>query len=640
MIAELLETTKSDMALARQAAWVWPRWACTARIAGAYFDPTDDDAAIDARLDALLAQQVSVVLADSPWGQRYEVWVEDDKFHTVRALVAKVVRKAHERGLKIVLYQTGLELLSDGERNPGLEHPDWAQRSLDGRPILFNDVTTEQQHWVRKGIWDFWLSPCDSGLPGSFRQLSLSRVYDMAETGIDGLWVDEVYLQSSVGGHHELWPSSDACSADAFLAATGLQMPTAENWDDPVFRRWVIWRHSQINDFLLAVKEAARTANPDIVFFNENSDLDTGRSTYVANDPTSYQMYPDMSTGHEVEIVGFRMDEGQTGMRTANLDQWLSFRTMIAFARAADRGKPSWILTYGYEAADSARLAGMVLAEGACFYETKGPPMAGSVGASFRTELFRWIAEHEATLFGGESCAQVGLLYSPRTRDLVDNLSGQPYDVADSIHFAAYRTAANLLYRAHVPFDVVIDTDIVAFGRYQVLVAPEVQAMSDCTAAALHEFTGRLITIGATGRYDEWLTERSTPALAGATRKHFARASAWLVTAANTGLVRTDAPPSLQFGLHRRADGSDGYTLVLVNTGKRAAGAFGIHLQLMPSERITACRLSAFGGQSTDLPFRLTASGRAVHLDVRDGLNTVACLTLTTETCRSEAGKV
>ena len=68
MIAELLETTKGDMALTRQSAWVWPWWACTARIAGAYFDPTEDNAAIDARLDALLAQHVSVVLADSPWG--------------------------------------------------------------------------------------------------------------------------------------------------------------------------------------------------------------------------------------------------------------------------------------------------------------------------------------------------------------------------------------------------------------------------------------------------------------------------------------------------------------------------------------------------------------------------------------------
>ena len=96
--------------------------------------------------------------------------------------------------------------------------------------------------------------------------------------------------------------------------------------------------------------------------------------------------------------------------------------------------------------------------------------------------------------------------------------------------------------------------------------------------------------VGSSGRYDEWLTERHTPALAGATRRHFARVSARLVPAADTRLLRTDAPPSLQLGLHRRADG---YTLVLVNTDTRAAGPFSIHLQLMPYERITTCRLSA-----------------------------------------------
>ena len=37
-------------------AWTWPDWARVARIAGAYFDPADTDAAIDAQLAGLAAQ--------------------------------------------------------------------------------------------------------------------------------------------------------------------------------------------------------------------------------------------------------------------------------------------------------------------------------------------------------------------------------------------------------------------------------------------------------------------------------------------------------------------------------------------------------------------------------------------------------
>ena len=55
----------------------------------------------------------------------------------------------------------------------------------------------------------------------------------MASTGIDGLWVDTVYLQHSIGEHEDLWPSTDACSATAFQSATGLSVPTQEDWGGP-----------------------------------------------------------------------------------------------------------------------------------------------------------------------------------------------------------------------------------------------------------------------------------------------------------------------------------------------------------------------------------------------------------------------
>jgi len=236
--------------------FTWPDWARTARIAGAYFDPADSDADIDTRLDALAAQHVSVVVADSPWGQSYSAWVDDSEFVAVKAVVARMVQKAHARGLKVVMYQTGLELVSNPERNPGLEHPDWPQHSLDGQPALFNDIDSTQAHWLETGEWDMWISPCTN-----FRELAIARVSDMVATGIDGLWVDQTYLPSDVGSHESLWPSSDPCSATAFQAATGLSAPSAEDWDNPVWRHWVLWRHAQMADWLLALKEAARTIN-------------------------------------------------------------------------------------------------------------------------------------------------------------------------------------------------------------------------------------------------------------------------------------------------------------------------------------------------------------------------------------------
>ncbi|MEZ4862052.1 MAG: choice-of-anchor Q domain-containing protein [Caldilineaceae bacterium] len=603
------------------APFTWPTWARTARIAGAYFAPDESDAAIDARLDELAAQQVSVVLADSPWGEKYAVWADDDQFVPVKNLIAKVVEKAHARGLKVVMYQTGLELLSDPERNPGLEYPEWAQKGLNGTPLLYNDISNEDEHWLNKGIWDFWVSPC------AFQTHSLARVQDVVATGIDGLWVDQVYLQSSIGTHDDLWPSSDACSAAAFTHDTKLEMPVEENWDDSIFQRWIVWRHKQIADFLLAEKAAARAVNPNLVFFNENSSVDAGRPTYVANDPASYLTYSDMSTGHEVETIADRMDEGETGMKSATLDQWLALRTMIAFARGVDVGKPSWILTYGYEPRDSAQLAGFTLAEGANFYETKGPQMADTAGVAYRTQLFQWIADHERALYQGTSAAEVGLLYSPRTRDLVDTVSGEPYDVQDSVHFAAYRTTANLLYRAHIPFDIVIDTNTTAFSHYHVLIAPEIQALANTTLTALEEFTGTLLTTGETGLYNEWLQDRPAEEMAALHPVHFAAPDENLVDVANTHLLTTTAPASIQIGLRQQVDG---YALVIVNTMTTTTPAFTIELRVASQPQISATHLSTLDGVEVAVPFSLADDQQTLHLRIPAGIETVALLTVTT----------
>ena len=560
-----------------QAEFVWPSWAHTARLAGAYFAPTESPAVIDARLAQLAAEHVSVVVADSLLGEEYAAWVDDDRFASAQALIARVVALAHDHNLKLVLYHTALEFISERVRNPGMEHPEWVQRGLDGRPILYNDVSNADEHWLDTGIWDFWAHPCGrDGDPHGFRALAFARIRALVATGIDGLWIDQAYLSSSVGTHHELWPSADPCSAAAFKEATGLTIPARADWDDPVFRRWVVWRHAQLADYLLSIVYEARAVNPHIVIFNENSCADTARATYVGADPAALTCAHDIATAHELETIADRMDHGETGMHSATLAQWLAFRTMVAFARAVGRDKPTWILTYGCTPRDAAQLAGLTLAEGANFYENKGPQMAASVGNTFRTELFAWIAYHEESLYGSAPAAEVGLLYSPRNRDLLDMLAGQPYAVQGAHHFAAYRGAARALYRAHIPFDVVLDTDTARMACYRVLIAPEIALMSDATAAALHAFDGKLITVGTNGSCDEWLRRRDMPALHGRAQLHVKAPSAVLARLADTHLLATTAPAGLQIGL-RLAPG--GWQLVLVNTAPLPLPAFTITLR-------------------------------------------------------------
>jgi len=82
----LLATGSSDAVwtFPQGGSFVWPDWARQARIAGAFFEPSDSDEDIEGALDDLASQGVSVVLADSPWGSSYAASVDDAEFLAVR----------------------------------------------------------------------------------------------------------------------------------------------------------------------------------------------------------------------------------------------------------------------------------------------------------------------------------------------------------------------------------------------------------------------------------------------------------------------------------------------------------------------------------------------------------------------------
>ena len=82
----------------------------------------------------------------------------------------------------------------------------------------------------------------------------LDRIKRIAATGLDGIWLD-VPLFSELGA---AWPDAGPAAAAKFLADTGLQVPRAVDWDDPVWRRWIAWRYQR--DHELPAARARRRA--------------------------------------------------------------------------------------------------------------------------------------------------------------------------------------------------------------------------------------------------------------------------------------------------------------------------------------------------------------------------------------------
>jgi len=509
----------------------WPDWAFEARLAGASFEPDMTDAEIEAKLQQLADESVSVVVTDAPTGWSYTAWVDDAEFHQVLTLMRdRVFPRAHAKGLRVVWYLTGLELICEGcvqtGHDPAAEHPDWVQIDRFGNPVQFYGV--QGAFWLNPNDIDVWLSP-----ESPYRDFYIARIRDIATAGVDGLWMDVAYLLNNIGQFDDLWPSYDPYSRAAFQAAYGHAAIPTKNWNDLAWRHFVRWRIESVTRFVEDVAAAAHAVNPRLLFFTENWGIDSNFVTQYAQDPLEFIPNPYVATAHELEPV----DQESTGMANATLKQWRDYALMVKFAVAANKDKPGWVLTYAGGIDDSLREAGVHLAEGANFYEAKGPEMV-DVSTGSRPIVFPWLAANAPLVYHSTSMAEVALWYSPRTRDFVDgeNAGDDKYDYVDTTYIQEYRARAQDLLKAQIPFDIVTGQwSLEELTRYTWLVLPHAACLSDAEASLLRNYVaagGKLAVTGDTGTRDEWCRPRATNALAGVPTYPF--------TAVTSDVVATD----------------------------------------------------------------------------------------------------
>ncbi|NOZ93721.1 MAG: hypothetical protein GXP47_03135 [Acidobacteria bacterium] len=494
--------------------FTWPRWSKTARLAGMAFEPGMSDAEIAVKLDRAAADGVSVLVVDGPTGWSYTAWTREEEFQRTLALFRdRVVPRAHARGLRVVWYLTSLELICGRcvgtGLDPSAEHPDWLQVDRFGNPVQFSGV--QDVFWLEPDDLDAWLTP-----ESSYGGFYVDRIRELAGAGMDGLWVDVAYYLNGLGPFEDLWPSTDSATASAFTTQTGHPAVPAKRWADPVWREWIRWRERSIAGFVRHVAAAAHAVAPGLLVFTENWGIDSNFVTQYAQDPLDFLADPGVATAHELEPV----DQDNRGMLDATLEQWRSYALMVRFAAASDSGRPAWILSYAGGVDDSLREAAVHLAEGACFYEARGPEMLDDTTGS-RPLVFPWLAKHMGRAADSSLLADVALWYSPRSRDFVDQESsgGDKFDTGGTTYLATYRHAGQTLIEAGVPFDIVTGrstSEMLAHFRW--LVLPGAACLSNAEVSLIRRFVaggGRLAGSGQVGTLDHWGEPRATVALEG-----------------------------------------------------------------------------------------------------------------------------
>jgi hypothetical protein len=417
---------------------------------------------------------------------RYESFLDPDvKLADIRALASE----AHAAGNRAFVYIAGTECITkDADSNPhtlAKDHPDWLQRKRSGEPAIF---TGGAAFWIRKGDEDVWISPYAT----AWREQYMTRVRQIAATGIDGIYVDIPYWMTHFDGWQDSWASFDDYTVEAFRRKTGLDARRdldVGNFADPHFRQWIDFRIETITDFMREIDRNAKAVNPMVMTIPEIYPGIERAAVVVGADV--YQLYGVTDAiAHEYASGG----GNHVATSRSQLD-WFRYQVGMRTFRAFAQGKASWILNYSWDGDKNIappepmmNLAMSVVMVGANSWDAATHVMSGSNDLPTRKRIFEWIEKHEKTLYEPRAPIHpVGVYFSPATRNYFPDE-----------FMRSYQGMVILLLQAHREFQIVTPRTLTAF-RGSTLILPDVRVLEDVERTALGAQVSRGARLIVTG---------------------------------------------------------------------------------------------------------------------------------------------
>lgn len=511
-----------------------PNWVQKARLAGLSLQSDADALTIQQKVVKLKNENVSVVELDTSLSK---YWT-DAEFASEVAFINTVALEIHNQGMKVVVYYPAMEVVTpDGEnksRSMFKDHPEWTQMGFNGQANVFYG---SQEDWVGPGDESCWMSP-NGGYADYFKARCAKLVTD---TVIDGIWVDvPLYLDTGAP-----WSDVSPAGQAAFTAwsaargdnnGNGLSVPTVVDFNDPLFRTWLQWRHENLASFIDDVRNGMHTLDPNFIVAIETYPMDYMDTVWTGLDP-AYMGRPDnFLRVWEVDSVS-----NAKAMKFSTVEDFSNKIAMFKWARGLDRDMPTWSFVYGYEALDTGlTIAASVAAKNAPF-ECQTPVMTKTSDAPTRTRWFDFIRNNDEALLNVDRLARVGMWFSSATREYRDMADGAEYGMyleqnpptpdADwwaqggnsslryAPHLAGWRGAAHGLHQLGMTYKVVQTpgADAAQIGDVSLLWLPSVGCLSDAEATLIRNFVSNGGTVFATGKtpgmYDETGAFRSVSVL-------------------------------------------------------------------------------------------------------------------------------
>ena len=408
-----------------------------------------------------------------------------------RDLFGELSEAAHRDGLAVMARMDSSRTGADFFQ----AHPDWFARTADGQPYRAGDQYTT---CVNSAYYDEYL-------PEVLRELiQRSQPNGFTDNSWAGMGRGSICF-------------CDNCQRK-FRARTGQPIPRRANWDDAIYRQWILWnyeRRTELWELNNRVTQAA--GGPDCIWSGMNSGSVTSEAGSFRDLRELCKRAHILMLDHQArtDATGFQQN-GDTGKRVHSLMGWdkLAPESMAMYQNSRTNfrlsAKPAaearmWMI---------AGLAGGIqpwwhhvgaYQEDPRAYSTAGPVM-------------KWQKTNQAYLTDRKPVASVGLLWSQRNTDFFGR------DGAAELVDAPYDGYVQALVRARIPYLPVhaddVDRDAAGLA---VLILANVGGLSDSQCAAIRRFVergGSLIATGESTLYDDWGDLRPDFALADLLRVH------------------------------------------------------------------------------------------------------------------------
>lgn len=340
-----------------------------------------------------------------------------------------------------------------------------------------------------------------------YREYILSMLRELtANYDIHAYWLDRL----DWGG---VLPGKFSCACpycqDKFRDEVGAEIPTVCNWNDPLWRKFVLWRSKCLTTYTAEIRHTIKSIKPDVTMsLNYYAPLDVFGRWFHGQDLEDLVDHVDTMTP---EIHYER--EGYIG-----------FSVFGRLCRAASGGKP-FDLTFfrgsgdlDYITKSSLQMQAEVLSAaangGAALYDDLAYPEGQIEPSGFQRigKAYAEFEKREAWLEGARPVKYAGLFYSKRSREFYGRNEPEGYMLA---FLGAYKA----MLEAHIPFEIVTDRGLneKELADYQLLVLPDAACLTNSQAAAIREWVragGNLVATHKTSLLDEFGTSRGDFALA------------------------------------------------------------------------------------------------------------------------------